>query len=279
VVSPLFFPGGDIGSLAVFGTVNDLAVSGAIPHSLAIAFIVEEGFPRESLLRVADSAAAAAKAARVEIVTGDTKVVERGKCDGLFLNAAGIGFVPPGVCSRPGRVREGDRVVLSGDLGRHGIAVMASRDGIALETTIESDAAPLGDILVALLAAGVDPRCMRDLTRGGLASALNEIASESGLGIEIEEASVPVSEEVRGACELLGFDPLYVANEGRMVLFLDPSEAERAIDAMKGCPGAPCPVVIGTAVKARHPLLVSRSEYGTTRIVPMLSGEQLPRIC
>ncbi|NLP05166.1 hydrogenase expression/formation protein HypE, partial [Candidatus Fermentibacteria bacterium] len=238
VVTPLFFPGGDIGSLAVYGTVNDLAVTGAVPHSLALGFIIEEGFPIDLLMRVADSAAAAARRARVSIVTGDTKVVERGKCDGLYISSSGVGFVPCGIRSNPGSIRDGDLVILSGDIGRHGIAIMAARHGLGLETAIESDAAPLSGILEALLSSGVSPHCMRDLTRGGLASALNEIAAESGMGIEIEEGLVPVLEDVRGACELLGLDPLHVACEGRMVLFADPSEGAAALAAMGSCPEA-----------------------------------------
>lgn len=279
VVTPLFFPGGDIGSLAVYGTVNDLAVSGAVPRGLAIAFIVEEGFPVDLLMRVVESAASAARRAGVAIVTGDTKVVERGKCDGLFISSSGVGFVPRGIRSCPGNIRDGDIVIVSGDIGRHGIAIMTARHGLGLETRIQSDSTPLSGVLEALLRAGVSPHCMRDLTRGGLASALNEIAAESGLGIEIEEGLVPVLEEVRGACELLGLDPLHVACEGRMVLFVDPSESGRALEAMESCPEAPSPVVIGRAVRSSHPLLTARSGYGTSRIVPMLSGEQLPRIC
>ncbi len=279
VVTPLFFPGGDIGSLAVYGTVNDLAVTGAVPRSLALGFIAEEGLPIDLLMRVADSAAAAARRARVSIVTGDTKVVERGKCDGLYICSTGVGFVPCGVRSRPGSIRDGDLVILSGDIGRHGIAILTARHGLGLETGIESDAAPLSGVLEALVSAGVSPHCMRDLTRGGLASALNEIAEESGMMIEIQEDLVPVLEEVRGACELLGLDPLHVACEGRMVLFVDPSESANAMAAMNSCPEAPSPVVIGRAVRSKHPLLAARSGYGTTRIVPVLSGEQLPRIC
>jgi hydrogenase expression/formation protein HypE len=279
VIDPLFFPGGDIGSLAVYGTVNDLAVCGATPMWLSAGFILEEGFPMEDLWRVVRSMAEAARNTGVAIVTGDTKVVDRGKGDGLFLNTAGVGVLREGVDVSPGRVRPGDSVILSGDIGRHGISIMALREGIALESDIESDLAPLCGVAEALLAGGVDVHCMRDLTRGGLASSLNEIAISSGTGIRIEEDLIPVREDVKGACEILGFDPLYVANEGRLVLFADPSEEGRALDIMRQQEVSSGAVKIGTVLETAEAPVTMQSLIGTVRIVDVLSGEQLPRIC
>ena len=216
----MFFPGGDIGKLAVYGTVNDLAMAGARPAYLSAGFILEEGLPMETLRRVVASMAEAARAAGVRIVTGDTKVVDRGKGDGIFINTAGIGWVPPGVEISPARVAPGDAILLSGDLGRHGMAIMSVREGLQFEGALESDCAPLADLVEAMLATGADIHCLRDLTRGGLAAALNEIALDARVGIEIDEAAIPVAEPVAAACELLGLDPLYVANEGRLVAFV-----------------------------------------------------------
>src|SRR3989338_5523907 len=236
VVQPLLFPGGDIGSLAVNGTVNDLAMAGARPLYLTAGFILEEGLPMETLRRVVDSMRRAAEEAGVQIITGDTKVVDKGKGDGLFINTAGIGLVESAYSIAPAQVRPGDAILLSGDLGRHGIAIMAVREGLEFETVIESDSAPVAPLVLALLAAGVDVRCLRDLTRGGLASALNEIAESAGVTMTIDERLIPVRDDVRGACELLGFDPLYVANEGRFVAFVAPEDAERALAVMAAHP-------------------------------------------
>lgn len=282
VVKPLFFPGGDIGSLSVHGTVNDLAMSGARPLYLSLGLILEEGLPMEVLERVIESVGRAARDCGVLVVTGDTKVVERGKGDGIFINTSGVGVIDEGLSIEPASVRPGDAVLVSGDLGRHGIAIMAAREGIEFETSIESDSAPLARMVRALLAEGVRPTCLRDLTRGGLAAALNEIASGSGHGIAIDEGAVPVLGEVRGACEMLGLDPLYVANEGRMVAFVPEKDAERALSVMRNHEvGRNC-VRIGTVAAAEdraRPRVVIRSALGVDRILDLLSGEQLPRIC
>ncbi|MBP1635754.1 MAG: Hydrogenase maturation protein, carbamoyl dehydratase HypE, partial [Acidobacteria bacterium] len=232
VVRPLFFPGGDIGALAVNGTVNDLAMAGARPRFLSAGFIVEEGLEVATLERVARSMQAAASRAEVHIVTGDTKVVERGKADGLYLNTAGVGVVEHDLRIAPAAVRPGDVVIVSGDLGRHGMAVMAEREGLSFEAAIESDCAPLAAPVLALIEAGLTPHCLRDLTRGGLASALNEIASAAGVGIVVDEQAIRVRPEVRGACEMLGLDPLYVANEGRFAAFLPAEQGERALEVL-----------------------------------------------
>lgn len=279
VVNPLFFPGGDIGTLAVCGTVNDLAMSGAKPAYLSAGFILEEGLSIETLRRVVASMAETAKAAGVQIVTGDTKVVDRGKGDGIFINTAGVGWVAPGVEISPARVQPGDVILLSGDLGRHGVAIMSVREGIQFEGALESDCAPLADLVAAMLAAEAGIHCLRDLTRGGLAAALNEIALDAQVGIEIDEAAIPVTEPVAAACELLGLDPLYVANEGRLVAFVSAASADRVLDAMCHHPAAVGPVRVGT-VTTTHPGTVDlRGRFGGSRIVDLLSGEQMPRIC
>ena len=236
VVNPLFFPGGDIGKLAVCGTVNDLAMAGARPAYLGAGFILEEGLPMETLRRVVASMAEAARAAGVRIVTGDTKVVDRGKGDGIFINTSGVGWVPPGVEISPARVAPGDAILLSGDLGRHGVAIMSVREGLQFEGVLESDCAPLADLVAAMLATGADIHCLRDLTRGGLAAALNEIALDARVGIEIDESAIPVAEPVAAACELLGLDPLYVANEGRLVAFVPAAAADRVLEVMRHHP-------------------------------------------
>ncbi|MGW8257170.1 MAG: hydrogenase expression/formation protein HypE, partial [Thermoguttaceae bacterium] len=233
VVSPLFFPGGDIGKLAVYGTVNDLAMSGAKPLYLSAAVILEEGLPMETLQRVVESMAVAARKVGVRIVTGDTKVVDRGKGDGVFINTAGIGLVGEGVQIAPHRVQPDDVVILSGDLGRHGMAVMSVREGLGFEGNIKSDCASLAGLVEAMLAVETNIHCLRDLTRGGLAAALNEIAIDARVGIELEEAAIAVSQPVRGACEILGLDPLYVANEGRLAAFVPAQDAEKVLDAMR----------------------------------------------
>jgi hydrogenase expression/formation protein HypE len=279
VVSPLFFPGGDIGRLAVFGTVNDLAMAGARPVALSAGFILEEGLPLATLERVVASMRRAADEAGVRVVTGDTKVVDRGKGDGVFINTAGIGVVAPGVDIAPRRVAPGDIVVVSGDLGRHGVAVMSVREGLAFEAELESDCAPLAGLVEALLEADVDVHCLRDLTRGGLAAALCEIAEGAGVGIALEEASIPVSEPVAGACELLGLDPLYVANEGRLVAFVPAEVAAQTLEIMRTHQAAPRPASIGIITKEHAGLVQLRNPLGAERIVDLLSGEQMPRIC
>lgn len=279
VVQPLFFPGGDIGSLAVHGTVNDLAMAGARPVGLSAGFILEEGLAMDTLDRVVQSMEHAARDANVHIVAGDTKVVDRGKGDGIFINTAGLGLIEHDREIGPAQIRPGDGIVISGDVGRHGIAIMATREGLEFESAIESDSAPLADLVLDLLDAGIEIHCMRDLTRGGLASAVNEIAQTARLGIFLEEPAVPVREDVQGACEILGFDPLYVANEGRFIAFVPPGDADRAAALMARHPLGAGAVVIGHVEEAPSPVVRLRSSIGATRILDMLSGEQLPRIC
>ncbi len=280
VVQPLFFPGGDIGSLAVHGTVNDLAMGGARPLFLSVGFILEEGFPTDLLRRIAQSMAEAAAAAGVLIVTGDTKVVERGKGDGVFVNTTGIGIVPDGVRLSASQARPGDRVILSGSIGDHGIAILCKREGLEFETEILSDSAPLHELTGRILntAAGA-VRCLRDPTRGGVSSALNEIAAQSGVSIQIEETSIPVRDEVRGACELLGLDPLYVANEGKLLAIVAPEAAGEILAAMRRDPLGTNAAIIGTVGNQSAGLVTMKTAFGSTRIVDMLAGEQLPRIC
>jgi hydrogenase expression/formation protein HypE len=279
VVQPLFFPGGDIGSLAVNGTVNDLAMAGARPLYLSAGFILEEGLPMETLWRVVQSMQQAAQEANVQIITGDTKVVDRGKGDGIFINTAGIGRVEHAQPIAPQSVQPGDILLLNGDIGRHGMAIMAVREGLAFENTIESDSAPLADLVLALLAAGIEIHCMRDLTRGGLASALNEIAEAAGITITIEESLIPVREDIQGACEILGLDPLYVANEGRFIAFVPEAEGERALAILRSHPLGVDACIIGRVEAKQRSLVTMRNRIGTHRIIDMLSGEQLPRIC
>ncbi|MGB6944874.1 MAG: hydrogenase expression/formation protein HypE [Bryobacteraceae bacterium] len=282
VVQPLFFPGGDIGSLAVHGTVNDLAMGGARPLFLSAGFILEEGFSTEALRRIAASMAAAAAAAGVTIVTGDTKVVERGKGDGLFINTTGIGIVPEGVRLSASQARPGDRVLLSGSIGDHGIAILCKREGLEFETEIVSDSAALHNLVARMLAASAVPhaiRCLRDPTRGGVSSSLNEIAAQSGVSIQIEETRILVREEVRGACELLGLDPLYVANEGKLLAIVAPEAADEIVAAMRCDPRGVDAAIIGTVGDESAGLVTMKTAFGSTRIVDMLAGEQLPRIC
>ncbi len=279
VVKPLFFPGGDIGRLAVHGTVNDLAMGGAHPLFLSAAFIIEEGLPMETLRRVVESLRTAAREAGVEIVTGDTKVVERGSGDGLFINTAGIGVVPEGLELSASNARPGDSVLLSGSIGEHGIAILAQREGLEFESPVESDTAPLHTLVQAMLQAGRAIRCLRDPTRGGLSSALNEFAGQSHVGITIDEHAIPLREEVKGACELLGLDPLYVANEGKLLAIVEPEGAGEILAAMRSHPLGRQARIIG-AVSASNPgLVMMKTALGTTRIVDMLAGDQLPRIC
>jgi hydrogenase expression/formation protein HypE len=279
VVKPLFFRGGDIGSLAVHGTVNDLAMGGAEPRFLSAAFILEEGLEVGLLRRAAESMARAAEAAGVEIVTGDTKVVEKGSGDGLFINTSGIGLVPDGVRLSAGNARPGDRVLVSGTLGDHGIAILAERQGIGFDAPVESDSAPLHTLVRDMLAVSRDIRCLRDPTRGGLASTANEIAAASGVTIALEETAIPVREEVRGACEMLGLDPLYVANEGKLVAVVPPGAADAVLEIMRRHPLGKNAAVIGTVTDGRAGLVTARTAFGSRRIVDMLPGDQLPRIC
>ena len=279
VVRPLFFPGGDIGTLAVNGTVNDLAMCGARPLYLSAGFILEEGLPMDTLWRVVSSMTAAAAEAGVSLVTGDTKVVDRGKADGLYVNTAGLGVVEHDGLIAPSSVRQGDAVIISGDIGRHGMAIMAVREGLQFESSIESDCAPLAAPVLALLDAGIDVHCLRDLTRGGLASALVEIAQASGLHVHVRESDIPVREDVRGACEILGFDPMYVANEGRFVAFVGASDADRTVEILKRHTVSADTRVIGSVDASPAALVTLRSHIGATRIVDMMTGEQLPRIC
>jgi hydrogenase expression/formation protein HypE len=279
VVKPLFFPGGDIGKLAITGTVNDLAMCGARPAFLSAAFIIEEGLSMETLWQVVQSMQRTAEAASVQVVTGDTKVVDRGKGDQLFINTAGVGIVQTQQVISPQSVRAGDAILLSGDIGRHGMAIMAAREGLTFESAIESDCAPLTDLVFSLLDAGIDVHCMRDLTRGGLASALVEIAEASGLHLHIDEKAIPVRDDVRGACEILGLDPLYVANEGRFVAFIGAKDAERAYNILHTQEDGASAVIIGQVEAAADRMVTMRSTIGANRVVDMTSGEQLPRIC
>ena len=279
VVDPLFFPGGDIGKLAVCGTVNDLAMAGARPLFLSAGFVLEEGLSMESLGRIMQSMRSAADAAGVRIVTGDTKVVDRGKGDGIFINTAGVGLVRRGVDIAPDRVTPGDAILVSGDLGRHGIAVMSVREGLEFEGAPASDCGPLAGLVDALLELEADVHCLRDLTRGGLAAALIEIAEHAGAGVELREADVPVAPGVAGACELLGLDPLYVANEGRLVAFVAADAADRALEIMHAHDEACGPARVGTVTDTHAGTVRIESVIGGTRLVDLFSGEQMPRIC
>ena len=279
VVRPLFFPGGDIGKLAVHGTINDLAVGGARPQYLSAAFILEEGLPLADLERIVGSMRVACREAGVALVTGDTKVVDRGKGDGVFITTSGIGVVPAGRSLSIHAARPGDRVLVSGTIGDHGIAILSVREGLEFETVLESDSAPLNGLTEAILDACPRTRCMRDPTRGGLSSALNELAAASGVGVDLDEAAIPLRREVRGACEMLGLDPLYVANEGKLIAVVPPDDAGRVLDAVRRHPLGRDAAIVGTVV-ADHPgMVVLRSRIGGARVVSLLSGEQLPRIC
>lgn len=279
VVKPLFFPGGDIGSLAVNGTINDLAMGGAEPMFLSAAFILEEGLPLETLRQVVASLGRAAAEAGVIVVTGDTKVVEKGKGDGLFINTSGIGRVLPGINLSADQARSGDVIILSGSIGDHGITILSHREGLEFESPIVSDCAALHTLVATMLEASPAIRCMRDPTRGGLSSALNEIAAQSNVGVELDESAIPVQEAVRGACELFGLDPLYVANEGKLVAIVDRNHAEQIVAAMRAHPLGRQARIIGKVTATNSGLVMMRTSLGTTRIVDMLSGDQLPRIC
>jgi len=282
VVNPLFFPGGNIGDLAVNGTINDLACSGAQPLGLTAGFIIEEGLEMEVLGAVAQSMGAAADRAGVAIVTGDTKVVGKGSADGLFINTAGVGVVPEGVRIGPEQARPGDHIIVSGNIGEHGVAIMSVREGIDFGTVVMTDSTPLHRLVAAMLASVADPNvihALRDPTRGGLVAATVEIARTSGVGIELDEAKVPIPEAVASACGFLGLDPLQVANEGKLVAFVDPAHSDAVLCAMRARPEGAGAVIIGRAV-AEHPgMVVARTPFGTTRIVERELGEQLPRIC
>jgi len=280
VVSPIFFPGGDIGSLAVHGTINDLAMCGARPLCLAVGLILEEGLAMTALARVVDSMREAALQAGVPIVTGDTKVVDRGKGDGIFINTTGVGCVAPGAAIDAQRVRPGDRVIVSGRLAEHGIAILSVREGLEFETALASDTAPLhGLVAGALAAAGTDLHMLRDPTRGGVASALNEIAAQARVGIRLREDALPIGDAVRGACEILGLDPLYVANEGKCLLIVAPERAEATLAAVREHPLGRDAAVIGEVVRDHPGQVTLVSSVGGLRVVDMMSGEQLPRIC
>ena len=279
VVRPLFFPGGDVGSMAVHGTVNDLAMSGARPLYLSAAFIIEEGLPMETLWKIACSMQQAAQQCGVQIITGDTKVVDKGKGDGVFVNTAGIGVIEHNLEITPQKVKPGDAVLVSGDLGRHGMAIMAVREGLQFESAIRSDSAPVHEVVLELLKADIEIHCLRDLTRGGLTGALNEIAEAARVRIEVEEKSVPVREDVHAACEMLGLDPLHVACEGRFIAFVPAKDADRALSILRGHSMGSGTAVIGRVTESSAPLVTLKSAIGASRILDMPSGEQLPRIC
>jgi len=279
VVTPIFFPGGDIGELAVNGTVNDLAMGGATPLYLSLAFILEEGLPIGDLERVIQSVRRAAVRAGVDVVTGDTKVVGRGSGDKVFINTSGIGLVPPGVNLSSARVQPGDAILVSGPIGDHGVAILSRREGLEFDGQIDSDTAPLHELVAAALAAGSEIHALRDPTRGGVAAALVEIATRRGLGIEIDESAVPVRDAVRGACEILGLDPLLVANEGKLVAFVPRAHADAVLDAMRAHPLGAGAAIIGEAVEAHPGMVVAHTSLGGTRVVDLPVGEQLPRIC
>jgi len=279
VVSPVFFPGGDIGKLAVCGTVNDLAMSGARPLYLSLSFVIEEGLPMSELEEIVGSVKKASQEAGVKIATGDTKVVNRGSADRLFINTSGIGIIPDGVDISGSNARPGDRVLLSGAIGEHGIAVLSRREGLSFSTQLESDCAPLNRLVAEMLNASPNIHCLRDPTRGGLATTLNELAEQSGVSIRIEEERVPVREEVLAACEMLGLDPLYIANEGKLVAIVPAEDEDKILKAMRRNPYGREAITIGE-VSAEHPGRVAmRTTIGSSRIVDMMVGDPLPRIC
>ncbi len=279
VVSPLFFPGGDIGCLAVHGTINDVATSGARPLYLAAAFILEEGLPLSDLKRIVESMAAAAREAGVPIVTGDTKVVERGSGDGVFITTTGVGVVPEGVSISGNRARPGDAILVSGHIGDHGVAIMSLRENLEFGTSIRSDTAALNGLVEAMLGATTDIHCLRDPTRGGLATTLNELARQSGVGMVIDERRIPVRDEVRAACEFLGLDPLYVANEGKLIAICPPSAADTLLAAMRAHPLGRDAAIVGEVIEDEHAFVQMDTAFGGRRVVDWLTGDQLPRIC
>jgi len=279
VVSPIFFPGGDIGKLAVHGTVNDLSMCGARPLHLSVGFILEEGLPMDDFKRIVQSMRQAADEASVTLVTGDTKVVDRGKADKIFINTAGIGVVPKGRNIGPKRIQPGDKIILSGEIATHGIAIMSVREGLEFETEIASDSAPLNGLVEAIFATGADVHVLRDPTRGGITSALSEITQAAGTGMLLDETRIPISEEVKGACEILGLDPLYVANEGKLLAIVTADTAEAVLAAMQAHPLGRGAAIIGEVVADNAGFVLMKTRIGGTRVVDMLSGEQLPRIC
>jgi len=279
VVNPIFFPGGDIGKLAVCGTVNDLAMSGAKPLYLSLSAIIEEGFPLGELEQIMQSIKATTEEAEVKIITGDTKVVNRGQADKIFINTSGIGIIPPGIDIAGANAKTGDKVILSGTIGDHGIAIMSQREGLKFSISIGSDCCPLSKLVSEMLDASPIIHCLRDPTRGGLATTLNEFARQSNVGIVIEEDKVPIKEGVRAACELLGFDPIYVANEGKLVAIVDPCEAEKVLVRMRQNKYGKDAAIIGEVVNDHPRRVIMKTKLGPSRIVDMLSGELLPRIC
>jgi hydrogenase expression/formation protein HypE len=279
VVHPVFFPGGNIGDLAVNGTVNDLAMCGARPQYLSASFIIEEGLPMDELWRILCSMKNAADTAGVALVTGDTKVTDRGKGDKIFINTSGLGVIPEGVNIDPALAKPGDVIIVSGPIASHGMAIMSVREGLEFETPIQSDTAALNGLVQTILGASNSIRVLRDPTRGGVASALNEIAAKSGVGILIRESSIPVRSDVQGACEILGLDPLYVANEGRLLVFVSRDHADKVLFAMRADPHGAEAAIIGEVVPDPSGIVVMKTRIGGNRVVDMLSGEQLPRIC
>ena len=279
VVSPIFFPGGDIGKLAVCGTINDLAMNGAKPLFLSMSLIIEEGLSWKELKTIVESIRDAAQEADVKIVTGDTKVVNRGNADKLFITSSGLGVIPPGVNISGANARRGDKVIMSGTIGDHGIAVMSQREGLKFSVPIESDCSPLNKLVAEMLEVSSQIHCLRDPTRGGLATTLNEFAKQSKVGIQIEEEKIPVCDAVRAACELLGFDPIYVANEGKLVAIVAPEDAERVLDKMKQNRYGANASIIGTVTADPKGKVIMKTRLGASRIVDMLTGELLPRIC
>lgn len=279
VVNPIFFPGGNIGELAINGTVNDLSICGAKPFYLSAAFIIEEGLPLDDLWKIVLSMQEAAKRAGVFLVTGDTKVVDRGKGDKIFINTSGIGIVDKGVDLKPKKIQAGDKIIINGDIGLHGVAIMSVREGLGFETEIKSDSAPLNELVRKMLETSTNIHVMRDPTRGGVATTLNELAEQSGLGVVLDEESIPVPDAVKGACEILGLDPLYIANEGKLLAFVSPQDADKVLETMREDTLGKDSVVIGEVVESHPGTVVMKNRMGGTRVVDMLTGEQLPRIC
>ncbi|MGE5544751.1 MAG: hydrogenase expression/formation protein HypE [Bacillota bacterium] len=279
VITPLFFPGGDIGKLSVCGTVNDLVACGAKPLYLSAAFIIEEGLPISDLRQIARSMAQTAREAGIKLVTGDTKVVEKGKADGVFINTTGIGLIPEGIDYRPAQIKPGDKIIITGQIGDHGLAVLAQREGLSFNTPALSDCAPLYQLGEIIQKYGDAIRCMRDPTRGGLATVLNEIAGQAGMGIRVKEADIPVSSVVRGACDMLGMDPLYMANEGKMVIFASPESASDICADLRRLPQAKGAAIIGSVSSKPAGMVLIETELGAQRILGMLEGEHVPRIC
>ncbi len=279
VIQPIFFPGGNIGELAVYGTVNDIACCGAVPKYLSLGFILEEGLPMDDLWKIVQSIKFAADKAGVQIVTGDTKVVEKGKGDKIFINTSGVGIVKEGINISPENCKPGDKIIVSGTVADHGTCIMSLRAGLEFETKIESDSAPLNHMIKDILDVSDKINVLRDPTRGGLASTLNEIASSSGKGIMLYENNIPVREDVKGVCELLGLDPLYVANEGKLLVFVAEEDAEKVLDTMRQNEYGENAAIIGEVQETSDKIVKLKTSIGTTRIVDMISGEQLPRIC